>query len=91
MQKLIVSIVFALSLGLATSAFAAQQSITLKVAGWSCGKCSARTAKALGALDGVEKADAKLEAGTITVSFDDEKITADQLKAAVKSAGFETS
>lgn len=91
MNKFVTAIVFALSLGLATSALASERSITLKVKGWSCGGCSTKTAKALESIDGVNKVDSRLDAGTIEVSFDDEKVTADQLKAAVKNAGFEAS
>ena len=60
---------------------------TLKIAGMSCGHCSARVEKALNAIDGVE-ANVHLETASASVTLTG-NVTDDELKKAVDDAGYE--
>jgi len=60
---------------------------TLKIAGMSCGHCSARVEKALNAIDGVE-ANVHLETASASVTLTGD-VTDDELKKAVDAAGYE--
>ncbi len=64
------------------------QTETLKVTGMTCGGCSSKVTKALKALSGVSDVDVSLATGKATVQFDEQKTSPDQLKSAVKDAGY---
>jgi len=65
----------------------ATQSETLQVSGIRCERCVNRLAAALRANDGLESANANLM-GQVSLQFDDEKTTRDELVAAMAKAGF---
>jgi copper chaperone CopZ len=61
----------------------AQQTISLRISGMSCGHCEKSVHTALTALAGVSTAGVDHKAGTATVVFDDTQVTPEQLIAAV--------
>ena len=64
--------------------------LTLKVGGMTCGGCANSVRKAVAAVPGVQSVDVSLEAAQATVTYDDAKAQAAQLKSAIEDAGFET-
>jgi copper chaperone CopZ len=60
---------------------------TLQVTGIRCERCVHRLAAALEGYDGLEYANANLM-GQVTLEFDDERTTRDELLAAMGKAGF---
>jgi copper chaperone CopZ len=81
-------IVFALALGLGTAALAEVKTETLKVSGWKCEKCPAKTEAKLKAVNGVQSASADREKGQVTVKYDDSKAKHADLEKAVADSGF---
>lgn len=65
----------------------ATRSETLQVSGIRCERCVNRLAAALRGNDGLESAHANLM-GQVSLQFDDEKTTRDELVAAMAKAGF---
>ena len=63
------------------------QSETIQVNGIRCEKCVNRLAGALTGLEGLEGANANLM-GQVTLAWDDEKTSRDDLLATMASAGF---
>lgn len=63
------------------------------VRGMTCGGCALATKAALARLDGVVEADAGYEKGTgagwARVEYDPERVTSDQIAAAIADVGFE--
>lgn len=78
--------------GAAPAAPAAQaratKTVTLKVAGMTCGGCVLGTRRALTRLPGVAKADVSYERGTAIVTYDPAKVTVPQMVAAIKTLGY---
>jgi Cu+-exporting ATPase len=72
-----------------TAAFAAEKTETLKVSGWHCGGCAARTEAALKDVKGVTSAKADKNAKAVTVTFDDAKVKTADLEKAITDAGYE--
>lgn len=74
---------------LATAALAAGPSYRIEVAGLACPFCAYGIEKKLNAIDGVERLETNIEAGTVIVTMKDgatlDKATAEQ---AVEDAGF---
>lgn len=64
--------------------------ITIGVYGMTCGHCQKRVADAISSLNGVESVDVNLEAERATISFDPEKVSSDDIKEAVRKAGYST-
>ena len=62
--------------------------IKLRVTGMSCGHCQAKVEQALKSVSGVYSAVIDLPDGEAEVDFDDDRITTDQLVAAVAKAGY---
>ena len=60
----------------------------LKVTGMTCGGCTSNVTHALEAVEGVGDVKVSLAAGEATVEYDERKASADQLRAAVKGAGY---
>ena len=60
----------------------------LKVTGMTCGGCTSNVTHALEAVAGVGDVTVSLSAGEATVQYDERKTSPDQLKAAVKGAGY---
>ena len=65
----------------------AVQSETIQVSGIRCERCVNRLAAALTGHDGLEQANANLM-GQVTLAWDDEKTSRDDLLATMASAGF---
>ena len=82
MTKSLIAAVAGLALA-AAPAFAKEASTTLKVKGWHCAGCGAKTENALKKVDGVTVAKADKASNTVTVTFDDEKTNIGALEAAV--------
>ena len=60
---------------------------TLQVSGIRCERCVNRLAGALGGQPGIESANANLM-GVVTLAWDDEKTSREQLLEAMSNAGF---
>jgi copper chaperone len=61
---------------------------TLSVEGMSCGHCKAAVEGELNKLSGVEAANADVEKGTVEVSYDEAKVTTEDLRDAIEEAGY---
>ena len=64
------------------------QTELLKVTGMTCGGCTSNVTNALKAVAGVGDVSVLLSAGEATVQYDEKLTSPDQLKSAVKGAGF---
>jgi copper chaperone len=61
---------------------------TLKVPDMSCGHCKAAVEGELNKISGVKYSKADVEKGTVEVSFDDGKVSIEDLKGAIERAGY---
>jgi copper chaperone len=61
---------------------------TLSVEGMSCGHCKAAVEGELNKLSGIEAASANVEKGTVEVTYDEAKVTTEDLKGAIEEAGY---
>jgi len=59
-----------------------------KVPEMSCGHCKAAIEGELNTLSGVEYSNANLEEGTVKVSYDEGRVSEEQLKSAIMDAGY---
>ena len=64
------------------------QTELLKVTGMTCGSCTGNVTQALKALAGVGDVKVSLSAGEAAVQYDERMTSPDQLKTAVKGAGY---
>ena len=64
------------------------QTEIVKVTGMTCGGCISNVTLALQAVSGVSDVKVSLAAGEATVQFDERRTSPDQLKSAVKGAGY---
>ena len=85
--SLAVSTVLVMTLGVITAA-AFTKTVTIKVAGMKCAKCSASVSKALKATEGVEDAQVSSEKGEAVIKYDDQKLTEAKLREVINSTGF---
>lgn len=60
----------------------------LKIRGMTCGGCTSNVTNALKAVSGVNDVQVSLTAGEATVQYDEQLTSPDQLKTAVKNAGY---
>lgn len=81
-------VAFAFALALSTSALAAEKTETIKVKGWHCGGCSARTESALKDVKGVNKVAADKDKKVVTVTYDDALAKRADLDKAIVDSGF---
>ena len=86
MKKLIAGSLLAASLSL--GAFAGEKTDTIKVSGWHCGGCAARTESALKDVKGVTTVAADKARHSVTVTYDDTKVKHDDLVKAIDESGF---
>ena len=85
--KLVVGGVLVLTLGVMTvSAFT--KTVTIRVEGMKCAKCSASVTKALKATEGVETAEVSSDKGEAVIKYDDQKLTEAKLREVINSTGF---
>jgi copper chaperone len=61
---------------------------TLKFTDMSCGHCKAAVEGELNKLFGVESASADVEKGIVEVSYDETKVTTEDLKGAIEEVGY---
>jgi copper chaperone len=61
---------------------------TLKVPDMSCGHCKAAVEDELNKLSGVKYSKADVQKGTVEVSFDESRVSNEQLKDAIEEAGY---
>ena len=85
--NLVVSSVLVLTLGVITAA-AFTKTVTIRVEGMKCAKCSASVTKALKATEGVEDAQVSSEKGEAVVKYDDQKLDEAKLREVINSTGF---
>lgn len=85
--KLVVSSVLVITLGVITAA-AFTKTVTIKVEGMKCSKCSASVLKKLKATEGVEDAQVSSESGEAVIKYDDQKLTESKLREVINSTGF---
>ncbi|MEN3326647.1 MAG: Heavy-metal-associated domain [Acidobacteriota bacterium] len=85
--SLVVGLVMVLALGVMTAA-AFTKTVTIKVDGMKCAKCSASVSKALKATEGVEDAQVSSEKGEAVIKYDDQKLTEAKLREVINSTGF---
>jgi Cu+-exporting ATPase len=64
-------------------ALAKEATSTMKVSGWHCGGCGAKTEAALKKVKGVSAAKADRDASTVTVTYDDAQAKPADLEAAI--------
>lgn len=72
-------------------AWAESRTVTLSVPGMTCAACPVTIKMALRKVDGVQKAEASLEAREFVVVFDDEKTSVRALIEASSNAGYSAS
>ena len=85
--SLVVGGVLVMTLGVITAA-AFTKTVTIKVEGMKCPKCSASVSKALKATEGVEDAEVSAEKGVAVIKYDDQKLTETKLREVINSTGF---
>ena len=85
--SLVVGVVLVLTLSVITAA-AFTKTVTIKVDGMKCAKCSASVSKALKATEGVESAEVSSEKGEAVIKYDDQKLTEAKLREVINSTGF---
>jgi copper chaperone len=61
---------------------------TFNVPEMSCGHCKAAVEGELSKLSGVERSKADFEKGTVEVSYDEDRVSEEQLKGAIEHAGY---
>jgi copper chaperone len=64
------------------------QTEVLKVTGMTCNGCTSKVAHALNSIPGVDNVSVSLSEGEATVRYNEGLITPEQLKSAVKTAGY---
>lgn len=64
------------------------QTEQIKVTGMTCGGCSSNVTKALKAIDGVDNVIVSLPDANATIQYDEKLTSPEQLKSAIKEAGY---
>jgi len=85
--NLVVSSVLVLTLGVITAA-AFTKTITIRVDGMKCAKCSGAVTKELKDTEGVEDAQVNHEKGEAVIKYDDQKLTEAKLREVINGTGF---
>jgi len=85
------SFAFAIALGLSSATLAGVKTETIKVNGWKCEKCPAKTEAKLKTVQGVESASADREKNQVVVKYDDSKAKRADLDKAIADSGFTAS
>ena len=91
-MKLLVNfvLIFVLSLSLVSVATAGEKkTVDLKIKGMTCSGCVSAVETSLKKVEGVDKVEVALASNSAVVTFDQEKVKDQDLKGAVKKAGFE--
>jgi copper chaperone CopZ len=77
-----------LSVGIATAAFAGEKTETIKVSGWHCGGCAARTESALKDVKGVQSVSSDKTKKEVVVKYDDAMVKRADLEKAITDSGY---
>ncbi len=85
--SLVVGVVLVLTLSVITAA-AFTKTVTIRVEGMKCAKCSASVTKALKATEGVEEAQVSSEKGEAVIKYDDQKLNEAKLREVINGTGF---
>ena len=85
--SLLVSGVLLLTLFVITAA-AFTKTVTIRVEGMKCAKCSSSVSKALKATEGVEDAQVSSDKGEAVIKYDDQKLNEAKLREVINSTGF---
>jgi Cu+-exporting ATPase len=88
MRRLALLSLCALALS-ALPALAASKTETLKITGWHCGGCAARTESALQDVKGVTAVKSDKAKKEVTVTYDDATAKRTDLEKAITDSGFE--
>ncbi|MGQ0712324.1 MAG: metal-binding (seleno)protein [Gemmatimonadaceae bacterium] len=64
------------------------KTVTLNVTGMTCGGCAIATRKVLERLEGVKEAEVSYEDQRAVVTYDPDRVTVEQMIAAVKKLGY---
>ena len=73
---------------LSFGAFAGEKTETIKVSGWHCGGCAARTEAALKDVKGVTSVASDKNKKEVKVTYDDAKVKRADLEKAIADSGF---
>ncbi|MDT0163570.1 copper chaperone CopZ [Bacillus sp. AG4(2022)] len=65
------------------------QNVTLNVQGMSCGHCVNTVEGSVGKLPGVSEVKVKLEEAKVDVSFNDSKVSLEQIKETIEEQGYD--
>lgn len=65
------------------------QTVTLTVEGMSCGHCVKAVETGVNELNGIENVTVNLEDANVAVSYDDEKVSVDEIKEAIEEQGYD--
>jgi copper chaperone CopZ len=85
--SLVVGTVMVMALCMMTAA-AFTKTVTIKVEGMKCAKCSSSVSKALKATEGVEDATVSSDKGEAVIKYDDQKTNETKLREVINSTGF---
>jgi mercuric ion binding protein len=88
MKEILASLSFAVTVLASGSAFAADHTVTLAVDNMYCEACPYIVKQTLAKVPGVETVVVSYEQKSATVTYDDQKTTADALTAATTQAGY---
>jgi copper ion binding protein len=80
---------FVTSIFIVGSINATNKVVKLRAENMTCGGCSGKIKKTVSAIDGVSDFSADLEKRVVTISYDDQKVNADQLKEAIVALKYE--
>ena len=85
--KLVGTGVLVITVGVITAA-AFTKTVTIKVEGMKCAKCSSSVTKALKATEGVEDAQVSSDKGEAVIKYDEAKLNEAKLREVINSTGF---
>jgi mercuric ion binding protein len=91
MKTSLVAFVVGIALSVASSALAAERTVTLAVQNMYCAACPHTVKAGLRAVPGVKMVAVSLQQKTATVTFDDAKTNVKALTAATTNAGYPSS
>ena len=63
--------------------------ITMNVEGMSCGHCKKAVEDSVGELNGVEKVDVSLDEGEVTIAFNSNDVTLDDIRETIEDQGYD--
>ena len=62
---------------------------SIKVEGMTCGHCKIAVEGALGKLSGVSKAEVDLTANQVSVEYEEDKVTVNEMNEAIEDQGYD--